>query len=838
MENIIVGKLRIQLISENIIRIEKSYKNSFEDRNTFFIPNRNNFNTINYQKEEDDNYVIISFNNYKLYIPKSNEYSKIKIINDKKETIYKFKKIKNSGELPNAFNTPKVFALNDAPHIIIPKSGYSLETVKNKDKYIVKENSFDMYLFIVNNDYKLLRKLFVELTGKPSLVRMQTMGLWNSKYYKYRQEEIYELIKKYDEYNLPLDNVVIDTDWRKANDIGIGYEIDTELFYDMKDVFDYAHSKNIAIMFNDHPEPYKKVCNVFDDKEIKFRSYNLTKLLELGLDTWWYDRNWTTKLISPTKRIEPETLGLYLFNDITKNHYKKYRKHYIRPDIMGNVNNINNGVYMMINDSASHRYPIQWTGDISCSYGDLTQEIKNLIKGSENEISFINFDVGGHVGNPTKEQYLNWMKFGAFTPIMRPHVTKYVERYREPWVYDEETLNICREYINMRYRLLGYLYSHAFENYQTGEPMFKSLGYEYPYNKNIKNVYDTYIIGQNIMVSPIGAFVNKKVSKRNYIGKVEAKYYSGTELKGKVLKKVYYDNIDLLWNHQKPFKRVPKYNFSASFKTKLKFTKDVDLFIRSDDGARVYINNELMLDDWNLHGLAESKVTRLKANKVYDIYIEYFQGGGEAGIQLFYSPIRDGKKDIIVPGDKWIDAFNGSIYDSIISCIDNDLTKFPIFIKEGSLIYLLKAKKNTKELSYKDLIIDYYPSKNIKDKGYIYEDDRETVAYQEGVYRKTNYETFYNENDNSIYIIIDKCEGNYIDDIESRNILFKYHLLNECDKVNKVYINNREVDYKINKKEESEYPFNEKENSPTSDILFFRFNLNIKEETVIKIEIE
>ena len=55
--------MRIQLISENIIRIEKSYKNSFEDRNTFFIPNRNNFNTINYQKEEDDNYVIISFNN-------------------------------------------------------------------------------------------------------------------------------------------------------------------------------------------------------------------------------------------------------------------------------------------------------------------------------------------------------------------------------------------------------------------------------------------------------------------------------------------------------------------------------------------------------------------------------------------------------------------------------------------------------------------------------------------------------------------------------------------------------------------------------------------------------
>ena len=41
-----------------------------------------------------------------------------------------------------------------------------------------------------------------------------------------------------------------------------------------------------------------KVCNVFDYKEIEFREKNLKKLLDLGLDMWWYDRNWSTKLIT------------------------------------------------------------------------------------------------------------------------------------------------------------------------------------------------------------------------------------------------------------------------------------------------------------------------------------------------------------------------------------------------------------------------------------------------------------------------------------------------------------------------------------------------------------
>lgn len=77
------------------------------------------------------------------------------------------------------------------------------------------------------------------------------------------------------------------------------------------DFFAFAHKNDVDIMFNDHPEPLEGAKNVFSLEEIKYRKDNLSRLMELGLDYWWYDRNWTTKLISPTKHISPETLGDY-----------------------------------------------------------------------------------------------------------------------------------------------------------------------------------------------------------------------------------------------------------------------------------------------------------------------------------------------------------------------------------------------------------------------------------------------------------------------------------------------------------------------------------------------
>ena len=347
MEQIICDNIRVQLLSEDVVRIEYGKNGKFCDDNTFFIPDRTAYTSgVEYTQEGN----IIRFGGYELYIPENaKSLSGVRLEKNGKK-VYSYKKLKNSGELPALDKTPEVFAISDTPRIIIPEGGYSAE---RKGEYKVEENVQDVYLLHCRKDAKLLRKLYVELTGRPELVRLSTLGGWNSKYYAYTEEEAKQLILTYEKHDVPLDVMVIDTDWRSCEN-GWGYDINTKLFPDMKRFLNFAHEHGVEVMFNDHPEPVNG-AQVFAPEEIEYRESNLQSLMEKGLDIWWYDRNWGTHLISPTDKIYWETFGLYLFEDITRHHYQKHNGNkdiYRRPVVMGNAVNIVNGRYMGITDSA------------------------------------------------------------------------------------------------------------------------------------------------------------------------------------------------------------------------------------------------------------------------------------------------------------------------------------------------------------------------------------------------------------------------------------------------------------------------------------------------------
>ena len=87
-------------------------------------------------------------------------------------------------------------------------------------------------MLLCGKDAKKLRRLYVELTGRNELVRLSTLGGWNSKYYAYTEETAKQLILDYEKYDVPLDVMVIDTDWRSCEG-GWGYDINTALFPDL-----------------------------------------------------------------------------------------------------------------------------------------------------------------------------------------------------------------------------------------------------------------------------------------------------------------------------------------------------------------------------------------------------------------------------------------------------------------------------------------------------------------------------------------------------------------------------------------------------------------------------
>lgn len=816
MKEFYVGNVRIQFFSEEILRLEYGKAGKFCDENTFFIPDKAKFG--NYSPELKISGGSIAFGEYILSFLEGEQGLSGIMLFKGGSVVYKYKRILNCGELPPPERTPEVFAVSDNPRIIVPDGGYTYHGNMKNSGYGIEENVQDVYLILCGGDAKKLRKAYVELTGRSELVRLSTLGSWNSKYYEYNQETAKQLILDYEKYGIPLDNMVIDTDWRKTSDRGIGYDINEELFPDMKEFFDFAHAHGVEIMFNDHPEPADGATSVLHPAEVKFREEKLTNLLNMGLDYWWYDRNWCTKLISPVKGLEPETWGMYLFADITENNFKakaKGKRAYRRPVIMGNVNNVKNGCYTAkdeckIRDTASHRYSIQWTGDTPSDLPTLSSEVKNMLKVGDNCVAYINSDCGGHFGNPDREEYIYWVQYGVFSPVFRPHCTKNLERMREPWVYDEETLKIATEYIKMRYRLLPVIYKNAYNDYLTGEPIFKSLAYGFPDDAKASKLTHEYMLGNNILVSPVCATGAAPLGSECYAKPVSATYFDGVQWKGAPIYNTQYDVLDKFWQDECPHAGVPAYNFSAIYETVLNVKARTELLIESDDGVAVWINGKIVHEDLTEHAAKQVEIAVLEPDENYEVKINYFQAGGSAKIALLGKKPEDiTLRNIYLPRGEWIDLFDGKIYRGPKSLKKHyDYKTLPLFVRRGALIPLACDAKNTKEQKWNKLVYDFYPSRNSRDDGYLYEDDTITTAYKYGEFRKCAFNAYYNESNNRYEVNLFKADGCFEGEkcFKNRKIAIKYHVF-DGDKVKKVLVNGESVKFTTHKRDKSAMPF-------------------------------
>lgn len=492
--NITQDNIRVQLLSTNIVRVEYSPNGVFFDGESYFVPKRFPAADVRCFVQHNFKNINIMFDEYSLIVPKNaSGISGVALFRNGIK-ICSCSPLVNSGELPDLAETPEAFAVADNPRLTVAKDG-SLSSPQEVE---------DIYILICKKDFKLLRKLFVAVFGQSELVRLSTLGYWNSKYYAYTQEEAQQTILEHKLHGVPLDVFVVDTDWRK-NKNGVGYEVNDELFSDMRAFLRFAHQHNVEVALNDHPELCRGAKSCIDPVEMDYRRQKLTELLEMGADYLWYDRNWKNGLVSPTDKIHAESLGMYIYRLATaqKNAADSQSKRiFRRPVIMGNVDNIRNGEYVAINDSADHRFSVQWTGDTNSGYTDLYREITNMVRTGNNCVAYVSSDCGGHMGNPTKEEFVRWNQFCALSPIYRPHCTKNVERTREPWQYDAETEEIVKNYINMRYNLLPIIYKNAFVNYLSGIPIFKSLAFCYPEDKRAQKIYDQYMLGNNLLIAP------------------------------------------------------------------------------------------------------------------------------------------------------------------------------------------------------------------------------------------------------------------------------------------------------------------------------------------------
>lgn len=148
------------------------------------------------------------------------------------------------------------------------------------------------------------------------------------------------------------------------------------------------------------------------------------------------------------------------------------------------------------------RYAWCWTADIETSWNALRQTISSVLGLSLSGVPFSGSDIGGFSGVPDPELYLRWFQMAAFMPFFRMHSTKEVPP-REPWRHGEAIMGIVREFLRLRYRLMPYLYTLAWECAQTGWPLVRPLFWPDAAKPDLWGVDDAFLLGDSLLIAPV-----------------------------------------------------------------------------------------------------------------------------------------------------------------------------------------------------------------------------------------------------------------------------------------------------------------------------------------------
>ena len=731
----VCGDIRISFITPTLIRIEKRGPHGFEDRPTFNVASRSFGKLKMIEEDRPAGMIEVRCGNVGVKLPReANSLSQVEVLSNSREIIYKASdKPVPSQFLPAPGKMPKAWALSDAPRLVPAKWGATPTPAGNTDPasgWDRTNDAPDLYVFVAP-DYQTLRRDFLKLTGPTEKPPLYAFGFIDSRYHPYTDTEALGVMDKYRQKHIPLDMFVVDTDWRING--SHGYAVELKDFPDMRGFLAKTHAKNLKVMFNDHPDPVSE--DALDPKELNFRYDGISKILDLGVDVWWYDRNWSTSLVEPMPGIRKEEWGQRIYHDMTL----KFKPDQ-RPLIMTNFQGIDNGIRRYAPQPAGHRYPMWWTGDTASTWDFLKRGIQNGVDmGVLALSSYVGEDLGGHQGQPSPELYTRFLEYGCLSPTTRIHCTR--GRIRYPWEFGAEAEKIVTDYIRLRYRLLPMIYSAAQRNYDDGTPLLRRCDIEWP-NQPGADRNDQYLFGDDLLVAPINPDIDESLKAMPTNG-MKAEFFNGTELQGAPILSRIDKTVDFDWGEGAPAQGLPTDNFSARWTGEIgpiARTGDYTLAVRSDDGARLWVDGKQVVNAWEPQDSVEHRVKfHFTEGSRHTIRLEYYEGTGNANVRLGWrtpadAPLDSNVRTAWIPPGQWTNLYTGeTVVGPKTVTVRANLSECPMWARAGGMIPLAPVMEYSGEKPWDDLTLDtFLLDHDGKVKRELAEDDGISNRYQKG----------------------------------------------------------------------------------------------------------
>lgn len=558
-----MNNYRITVLTDSLIRMEYASDGEFTDEKTQIVVNRD-FPTCEYRVMEKEDSLEIVTKELHLYYDKK-EFSPEGLRIQLKEGFHIYCSVWHFGDKVNDLKgTARTLDCVDGETELEPgilsREGYTVlddsrSAILHEDGWISprKEGVTDLYFFGYGHRYLECLKDFYHLTGETPLLPRYALGNWWSRFYRYTEKSYLELMDRFQSDQIPFSVAVIDMDWHLTDipkEFGsgwTGYTWNKELFPDPKRFMGELHKRGMKVTLNVHPadgvrghedayiEMAKELGIDYEKKDkIPFDITNQAFLKayfkylhhpneEDGVDFWWID--WQQGMQSGVKGLDPLwMLNHYHFEDL-KNRGKE-------PLIFSRYAGI-----------GSHRYPVGFSGDTFATWDSLDFQPYFTANASNVGYSWWSHDIGGHMGGKKDDEMVTrWIQFGVFSPIMRLHSTCNEFYGKEPWNYGMEASQIMVKFLQLRHRLIPYIYSMNYLTHCEGLPLVCPM-YYYHDTWDAYEMKNEYYFGTQMIACPI----TRPMDKETLLGEAdvwlpEGQYYdffTGQVYRGGRKRKVY-----------------------------------------------------------------------------------------------------------------------------------------------------------------------------------------------------------------------------------------------------------------------------------------------------------
>jgi alpha-glucosidase len=396
------------------------------------------------------------------------------------------------------------------------------------------------YYFIAGPEPKKIVEEYTALTGRPPLPPLWTLGYQQCRYSYYPESRAREIVKTLRDKKIPADTLYLDIDYQQGY---APFTINREYFPTFeKMIADFRAQGFHTILITDlhikkdsghgyvpydsgvkndvfvkNPDGSIYVGPVWPGESV-FPDFTLSRVRDwwgrlykdfvaMGVAGFWNDMNEPSVFFRADKTMPLDTV--HRLDDGTTIDHRAAHNIFGMENARGTFEGLLNlqagerpFVLTRAAYSGAQRYAATWTGDNSSTWNHLRMSTPMLMSMGISGMPLVGDDIGGFAGSPTPDLLTRWFEVGALNPIYRDHTAKGTAD-QEPWVHGPEHEAIRRKYIELRYRLMPYLYTAIEETTRTGIPLMRPLLLEYPQAPEFYGDDRDFLFGRDLFVAPV-----------------------------------------------------------------------------------------------------------------------------------------------------------------------------------------------------------------------------------------------------------------------------------------------------------------------------------------------